>query len=506
MKKLFKALLILSSFSVLTRALGFIFRIFLSRLIGAEGLGVYQVAFSVFMVFETFVSSGLPLVVSKRTSALLASKNKEKEGNLVTSALVVGIITALMICLVVLLFKNIFSTLFTDSRCMGILFILIPSLVFSSVYAVLRGSLWGNKKYFLVSFTEFIEQIVRVILTVLFLGVIDFALEKVFLASLAYSISCVVSSVLVFILYFKVGGKLTKKTGEVKNLLKSSTPITIVRVMSSLLSPLISVIIPLRLVAIGYTSSQALSIFGIAMGMTFPLLYVPSTAVGSLSMTLIPDLSYSLQNKDYTEVKKKINFSIKFVYFVSFLFIPLYMALGEPICQFFYNNIEAGKYLSYSAILILPICLSSVTVSCLNALDMEIKGFLNYVIGAVLLVLCIVFLPNIMGIYSLVWGMVLCLGIDSVLNIFMVNKKLQDNFFNLKYLLLATICALPTMLISRWSFAIISRYIPLFFSLAVSSIAGAIFYILFALIFDLFDLSFIKIKKKNKIIQNTNSQ
>ena len=126
MKKLFKALMVLSTFSVLTRALGFIFRIFLSRLIGAEGLGVYQVAFSIFMVFETFVSSGLPLVVSKRTSALQAEKEKKSEGNLVSSALLVGIMTALIICLVVFIFKNIFATLFTDARCLGILFILIP--------------------------------------------------------------------------------------------------------------------------------------------------------------------------------------------------------------------------------------------------------------------------------------------------------------------------------------------------------------------------------------------
>ena len=97
MKKLFKAIAILTSFSVLTRALGFLFRIILSRVIGPEGLGIYQISFSVFMVLETFVSSGLPLVVSKKTSNLANENYKKKEHSLVTSALIVGLTTAILL-------------------------------------------------------------------------------------------------------------------------------------------------------------------------------------------------------------------------------------------------------------------------------------------------------------------------------------------------------------------------------------------------------------------------
>lgn len=490
--------MILSSFSVLTRLLGFIFRIFLSRLIGAEGLGVYQVAFSVFMVLETFVSSGLPLVVSKNTSALNAGgkDSKNKENSMVSSALIVGAMIAVIICLIVFAFNRAFGLLFTDERCIKILFILLPSLVFSSVYAVLRGNLWGHKKYFLVSFTEFVEQVVRVVLTILFLGVINFALDKVFLASISYVVSCMASSMLVFALYFKMGGRLTKKSLSIKKVLKSSSPITLVRVLSSLLSPLIAIIVPIKLVSIGYTSSQALSVFGIAMGMTFPLLYIPSTIIGALNMTLIPDLSSSIHIQNYTEVKNKINFSVKFVYFISFIFVALFFSLGVPICEFFYASSEAGRYLIYSAILILPISISSVTISCLNALDMEVKSFMNYMLGAVLLIFSILLLTKYLGVLSLVWGMGLCLGVASALNLVMMGRKLKDNFFNFKYLLLSIICSLPTILISKWSYSLLSGIIPLFFSLTISCMAGLVFYILFAIIFDLCDLSFLKINKK----------
>lgn len=498
MKKLFKALMVLTSFSVLTRTLGFFFRIFLSRLIGAEGLGVYQVAFSVFMVLETLISSGLPLIVSKETSKFEVLKDKKSENQLMLSALIIGILTSIFVMIVVFIFRSLFALLFTDVRCMFILFMLLPTLVFSSVYSVLRGNLWGHKRYFWVSFTEFIEQVIRIVLTVLFLAVFTFTIEKVFMATLSYVISCVISSIIVFVIYFKFNGRFSPSKKFYKKLLKSSIPITVVRVISSLIMPIISIVVPLKLVSLGYTSEQALSMFGVAMGMTFPLLYVPSTLMGSLSMTLIPDLSSAVFTQNTLEIKSKINFAIKFAFFVSFIFIPLYFSLGSPIGVFFYNNALSGYYLSYSSFLIVPICLSGVTTSCLNALNLEVKSFVNYVVGAVLLVLSILFLTNVLGILALVWGMFLCLMVASILNIIMLNKKLSSNFFNFKYLLLCILSSVPASLFSKWIFNIVSLKIPLFFSLAISSICGAVFYLIFGLIFNLYDLSFLKLKRKKQ--------
>ncbi len=495
MKNLFKALAVLASFSILTRLLGFVFRIFLSRLVGAEGLGVYQISFSVFMVLETFISSGLPLVVSKNTSVFSTKNDKKGEFGIVTSALIVGIIISIIICLIVLLFRNVFSLLFTDERCLLILFILLPTLVFSNVYSIIRGNLWGHKKYFLVSATEFTEQVIRTFLTILFLGVLSFTLEKVFLASIAYVISCVISSIIVLVIYLKLGGKFSNPKPYFKPVVKSSLPITIVRVVSSLLMPIISVIIPIKLVSLGYTSDQALSMLGIALGMTFPLLYVPSTLISSLSMTIIPDLSSAVYTQKFIEIKKRIHFSIKFAIFISFIFIPLYFSLGTPIGQFFYNNSESGYFLTSSCFLIIPICVSGITTSCLNALNLEVKGFVNYLIGAILLLFSILFLTNFLGILSLVYGMITCLGGASFLNILMLNKKLKDNFFNFKYLIFAFICAIPSMLVSKWIFNILSNFMPLFFNLTLSCIVGTIFYLVFGLIFNLYNFSFFDFKK-----------
>lgn len=496
MKKLFKAIAVITSFSVLTRALGFLFRIFLSRLVGAEGLGVYQISFSVYMVLETFISSGIPLIVSKITSSLENSPNKKKEFSTVTAALICGVVTSLILCGIVLIFKNLFGLLFTDKRCLTILLTLLPALVFSSVYSILRGNIWGHKKYFLVSITEFLEQFIRVIICVLATAVIFSSFDGALTASYSFVISSAISSILVIIFYFKIGGRFKNPKGNFKTIIKSSLPISLVKVVSSLLTPIISIIIPMQLIFAGYSSEQAMSVFGVAMGMTFPLLYIPSTIIGSLSMTLIPDLSSSLSNKNIAEIKTKIHFSVKFAFFVSFLFIPIFFSLGTPIGLFLYNNTQSGFFLHNSCWLIIPICLSGITVSCLNALNLEIKGFINYLIGAIFLIICIFSLTKTIGILSLVYGMGLCLGIATILNIRMLNKVFNDNFFNFSYLLKLLVCFIPSSLMANWTFSILIKFIPLFFSLALSCVISLIFFIIFSYLFKLINFSFIDFKSK----------
>ncbi len=78
MKSLFKTVALITFFSILTRIAGFFFRIYLSRVIGAESLGMYQVASSIFMVLLTVVSSGIPLIISRMGAGFRAKINLRK--------------------------------------------------------------------------------------------------------------------------------------------------------------------------------------------------------------------------------------------------------------------------------------------------------------------------------------------------------------------------------------------------------------------------------------------
>jgi stage V sporulation protein B len=504
LNKLFKAVAIITIFSVITRIIGFLFRIFLSRVLGAEGMGVYQIAFSVFMVLETVVSSGLPIVLSKLTSKYEAEGNKKSQFAATTAAVIIGLISAAILCTVIFAFQNLFGKLFTDLRSLNILLTLLPGIVFASVYSALRGYLWGQKKFFLVSITEFFEQILRVAACVIILAFIYQTFDTAIAASLSLTISCFLSALIVIGIYFKVGGKFVKPKGEFKSLLKSAAPITGIRLASSLLMPLIAIIIPLRLIAAGFTNSQALAQYGIAMGMTFPLLYLPSTLTGSLAMALVPDISSHLATNDYKSIANKIESSIKFSIFVAFLFIPIYLGLGEQIGIFLFNNATAGYYLSYAAWIMVPFSVNNIASAIQHALGQELKGFINYIIGAVVLVLCIVFLPKYVGVLSLVWGMGACLTIAAVLNIRLIKKRVPVKIKVLQPLILQTIITLPCSFLASWTFGALKTALPLFVNLAVSGTLTVVMYLLLCSAFKVADVfsifvKFIKTRKTSAL-------
>ena len=472
MKSLFKTVFIITGFAVLTRLLGFIFRIYLSRMLGAEALGLYQVSLSVFMVLLTIVASGLPVIISKLSAKYYSKKDISSEAKLISASLIISVVTSIILSIFVLVFKNLFSLLFADDRCYSILLVMLPAVLFSSVYNVFRGSMWGHSNYFGYCITELFEYIVRITVCVFLLSFGIGSLSTSISAGLSLSIACLLSMALSIILYFVYGGKLKKPDKIYKEVIKSSAPITAVRFLSSLVQPIIALIIPARLIAVGYTSSQAMSIYGIAIGMTLPLLFIPITLVGSLSTALIPDLSKAVSNEDNNEVKNKISSSLIFTLFITFLIMPLFMGAGENIGLFFFGNVTSGALLSSSAWMIVPMALTSISSSILNALGKEVKSFINYLIGSVFLFTAIWFLPSIIGINALIVGMGICVSITSILNIIMIKKTINNKLNILKPFVLMLAFCLPCAAITFFITSLLNNIIPLFFNLAISCCIG----------------------------------
>lgn len=497
MKSLFKTVFIITFFAVITRILGFGFRIYLSRVLGAEALGLYQVSLSVFMVLLTFVTSGLPLVISKLCAKFFAKKDANSEGKLICASLIISVLTSLILVLIVLVFKRLFSLLFADERCYTILLVLLPAVLFSGVYSVFRGSMWGRSNYFAYCITELFEQIVRITLCIFLISFGTGSISPSISAGLSLTIACALSMGLSVLLYFVYGGKIRKPKDEFKEVLKSSLPITAVHVLTSLVQPLIALIIPMRLMSVGYTSSQALSIYGVAIGMTMPLLFIPITIVGSLSTALIPDLSSAVSTNNVEHVKNRISSSLIVTMFISFLMIPLFIGAGDNIGIFFFGNSTSGALLSSSAWIVLPLALTNITSSMLNALGMEVKSFVNYLVGSVFLFFGIWFLPSVIGIKALTIGMGLCVLVTSILNLLMIKRtaKIKLGIFK-PFLLMASFC-LPCSALTFFVTNLLKDVLPLFFNLAVSCVLGAGMFVLLCKIFGVvnFQTMFSNVKK-----------
>lgn len=427
MKSIFKAVAVVTIFSVITRLLGFFFRIFLSRKLGAEGLGLYQMSTSVLAIFMTLISSGIPLTTAKLVSKYESSNHLVKRNKVVTSSLVLAISISLIASIMLLLFKNAWNFILTDSRAVEIMIVLIPSLFFSSIYAIFHGALWGQSDYFNCGLTELIEQIARFLLTFILLKKISDTFISTKYTAIAFNLACLISSIITMFIYLKKG-KLNFKKGEYKNVIKSAIPITGVKLASSLIQPITTLIIPPILILSGYQHSSAISSLGVIMGMTFPMLFVPMALIGSISMVLIPTISSMMSRKDYINIENNISNSINISIFISMLFIPLYLSVGNIIGIVLYNNAFSGVLLQLSAVCVLPITMCNLTGSVLNALNLESKSFLNYILGSVSLFVCLVLTTPFLGINSIIVSFFVSMSLISILNL----RKIKQTIPNLK--------------------------------------------------------------------------
>ena len=460
-KSVFKTVSMITIFSVITRLFGFIFRIFLSRKLGAEGLGIYQISASVMGIFMTLVASGLPLVTAKLCAKYDHTKEMDKKNITVTSATIIALIISLVSTAIIILFQGLFIKFLGNYLVVELMLLMCPAIIFSAVYAVFRGALWGKNSFFWVSFTELIEQIVRLVLTFVMLYSIQDIFTATRITAKAFSITCLISATLVAIIYFIDGGRLKFKRGYYKPLIKSSAPITGVRIASSLIQPITATLIPMLLVSIGYTSSQAISEYGILMGMTFPLLFVPLSVVGSLSMVLVPKISTLKVSNKYDEIAGNIETSINTSLFLSMLLIPVFVSVGDLIGVVLFNNLQAGIYLQLSAVSILPIVISNITSSVMNALSLETKSFVNYIIGSVVMFVCLFIFTPIAGINSVIIAFFLSMSTTAILNFRTIKKEVTSLSYKLLLNLFRyAIILVPTPLIGHFVSNILYHFLP----------------------------------------------
>lgn len=501
MNKIIKAVTTITLFSIITRTLGFFFRIFLSRQLGAEGLGLFQMASSILGIFLTIVSSGLPLTTAKLVSKYTSNNEIKKRDQVVTSATIIALCVSIICSLLLLVLKRFWGIIIPDNRAVELLIILIPSICFSALYAVLRGALWGQNDYFNCGLTELIEQILRFVITALLMINVSDILTATKHSAIAFNITCLLSGILTLVLYL-MRSKFCIGKGEYKNILKSAMPITGVRLANSFVQPLATIIIPFMLIVGGYTQSEATSSFGVIMGMTFPMLYVPMTIVGSISMVLIPTISSLLAKKDYVTIEQNINKSINVSMFISFIFVTLYLSVGNLIGEILYNNQMSGALLQLSAGCVLPITLCNLTGSILNALNLEVKSFKNYLIGSSLLLLILLTLTPFIGISSVIIAEFTSMTTITILNLKRIKSKIpniQTNLFTTTYKYVITI--LPSGLTGYFVSKICLNILPKFFSCIIGGGIAIVFMLVLCEMFNIYSL-----KETYKLIKHKQAQ
>jgi stage V sporulation protein B len=443
LKTVYTTATLVTGLSVFKRGLGFLYRIVLSRLIGAEGMGLYQIAYSLFAVFLTLGAGGIPVTVSRLISKSKAEHTPKTERSAVGAGALVALVFSLFVLVFVLPIVDKSELLLSDTRAESILNVLSIGLVFSSVYAVLKGSFFGNQRFLLPSLLELLEESVMTITGVLLLRNATSAYDGALKAAWAVVVSDLIVFTVAVISFFVGGGKVSWPQPALRPLLSSALPITSMRVGGSLINSAISVLLPVMLIRAGFSSEEALKLFGVASGMALPMLMLPTTFIGSIATVLMPKMSEDFYAKRKKRLYAHLTRGISVAILISAATTPFLLLLGKEIGALAFSNRLAGEIIRNGCWILPFMSLAMMTTSMLNCMGFEKQSFFFYFIGAAGMLLCILFLPAVFGIYAYIAGFGVNFALICVCNFVFLHQKC-DGFFAThgKALLRVTIHAL----------------------------------------------------------------
>lgn len=459
-----KGTLILTAAGLLTRIIGFFYKIYLSGLIGARNLGVYQLIFPVYGICFTLYASGIQTALSK----LIAEEfGKQSEPRRIKRMLFHGVLLSLSIALLLSCFvywssDYIALHFLEEADCAAPLRILCFAFPFCGITACINGYYYGLKKASVPAFSQLLEQIIRVgavLCLVTFLPV-DGKKEGCELAVIGI-VSGEIASQLYNLISLLFGKKSSNHLPSLSNTKKeslrsdfgvifsTSLPLTLNRLLINLLHSFEAVLIPKMLRETGLSQTEALSIYGIITGMSMPFLMFPSTITNSLSVLLLPAVSEAKAKNNHTTIAEVSSLTIKYSLLLGILSLGIFLTFGEELGSFIYGESIAGVYLTILAWLCPFLYVATTLGSILNGLGKMNLTFLNSVAGQVIQLILIAKLIPEFGMKGYFVSLLVSQLSITMVDFILVYKNTSFPFHAVNTLLKPSLILLVVCMISR---------------------------------------------------------
>ena len=402
-EKFIKSIFILLIGGLLTKVLGMIIKIVMSRLIGTEGLGLYMMVLPTFSLFIGLGQFGLPTALSK-----LIAEKKKNNIRLFFSILPISIIINIILIITILLIAPVLSkNLLHDPRCYLPILAIAVVIPFTSLSSICRSYFFGKERMTPHVISNLVEDIVR--LSLMIIG-IPFFLPK----GLEYAVCFIIlsntisefASIVILLVFLPKKVQIKKsdlipKKDYMKESLSIGIPNTTGRLIGSIGYFLEPILLTTTLLAIGYSNKYITTEYGILSGYAMPLLLLPSFFTMAISQALLPVVS-----REYAGIPVTI----------FFIFLP------EISLRFIYHTTEGTNYIRFLA----PICLfqyiQSPLSSSLDAMGKSKDGMTATLLGQIVRLTFLVLLSLLkIGL----WGLIIAISLNVLAVTFYSIKKVR---------------------------------------------------------------------------------
>lgn len=459
-KSFIKGAAILGAAGIIIKILGAFFRIPLSNLIGDTGMGYYQTAYPIYVLFLMISTAGIPIAISRMVSERIALGNYAQAHRVFKLSFRLLVATGVVSTLICIVFAEQFVNILENPKAYLAMITIAPALLFVPIQAAYRGYFQGMQDMRPTAVSQVVEQTFRVslglYLAYLFIGSgLDKAAAGAAFGATAGGIS---GAAAIGFIYFLRRPKIKRQIRKSKRenpqdveedtrsvllkLLAIAIPITIGSAIMPIMNAVDIAIVMRRLQETGWTYEQANSLYGQLAGFAAPLINFPQVLTQAVSMSLVPAVVAAYSLKETDELHRNIKLGLRTALIVGFPCAVGLIVLAKPIMMTLYPSRVESAISAAGALMILAvgvIFLSTVQTltGVLQGIGKQIIPVRNLFIGVIFKVILAYVLTGIpsINVRGAAVGTVVAYIVASTLNLIDVKKYTGVKFdFVMTYL------------------------------------------------------------------------
>ena len=396
--KFLKGTMILTISSIIVKVIGSLNWIILSRVLGGEGIGLYQMGFPIYLMAITVSSAGVPVAISIITSEKLANKDYRGAKRVFNVSLRLLLISGLVFSSALLFGADflINQHIIRDARAYYSIIALAPAVFFVTFLASFRGYLQGWQIMTPTATSEVVEQLVRVITMLVFADLfmpygLAYAAGG---ASMGAGAGAFCALLVLMWFYRRLKRRLHEEIEAqddsipqesaghiIKRLLKLALPVSLTSLMLPIGANLDLLIVPQRLEVAGFDVRHATELFGYLTGMAVPLVNLATIFTAAMTISLVPSVSESRTLERFDAIRDKIRLAFRVAMIITF---PCFMGLfflAEKVAALIYNAPGAAGAIQTMSVGILFLGMHQISTGILQGLGKTAIPVINMILA-----------------------------------------------------------------------------------------------------------------------------
>ena len=488
-----KGTLILTIAGFVVKAIGSINWILLSRILGGEGIGIYQMAFPIYLLLLQVSSAGVPIAISILTAERLALNDYTGAKRVFNISFTMLTITGLIASLAMFFGADwlISSGIIQESRAYYSLIALAPAIFFVTWISCFRGYIQGYEMMTPTAMSQIVEQILRV---VVMLGAAAILLpyglpEAAGGASLGAGIGAFGAFLVLLYYYYKLPkapatgesfkGQRESSKEVLTRLIWLALPISLASIMLPLTANLDLIIVPRRLLVAGFSLNEATELFGYLTGMAVPLINLATIITAALATSIVPSISHAFAKHDHEGIYNCTAGAMRLSFMGTVPFTVMLYVLAAPTVTLIYNAPKAEMATQIVAFAIFFLGIHQVTTGILQGLGKPRIPVINMAIAIIIKVILnwnLTAIPEL-GIGGAAWATVADIGFAALLNLIYI-KKYTGYFLDFSILWKNVVSAGIMGVLIYMSYQALSTTLPMWANFLLTGIEGLVLYVI----------------------------